>query len=435
MNYLVPGTPGWHAARKNSTGSSAAGTLCRYDRFGSILDIYNERIGKKEVEFESNRYTECGNLAEPAIIMGIAMDNKVLMLGRGWDGKPALFWPDGMLETCFENLSKAEELMNTIKHPLLRTHTNLDALEVDGDLNPVRIWECKNISKGRISDWRDVFAPAKYVAQVVHQRWVFRSKTGIDLPTSIAVVLGGNRPLTSSVPYIQTLEQEIRDRVIRLTRYIAEKEVPKVNTVFPRLNKPESLYEEETLSPLASPGAGGQKFDLPKVSGTHHGVVVDIVDHGMKDNKFQPGKQQHKVSVIVLIPSLPIPQADEKGQSTGDLAGQPTRASSFMTNSLWDNSNMRKLLASLRGHDLTDAEEVQYNDVGLDTDDLFIGLNGLFTVKTNDKGYVDFDNGIALPGGMEPIALEDLDYVRVKDRDKEAAAVAPVSAEDDALPF
>lgn len=138
----------------------------------------------------------------------------------------------------------------------------------------------------------------------------------------------------------------------------------------------------------------------PCPPGPHAAVCVDVVDLGLQDNKFQPGKQQHKIRIVW--------QVDERMDD-----GRPYIASRMFTLSLDQKSALRAVLESWRGRPFT-AEELNGWDV-----ESVVGVPCMINVvesKAEDgKTYSNVRDVTRLLKSV-PAPVPDPTYTRVKDR-------------------
>jgi hypothetical protein len=81
---------------------------------------------------------------------------------------------------------------------------------------------------------------------------------------------------------------------------------------------------------VTAQGGEGKKFEKPTEM-IQQGVLADIVDQGMKPNKFKPGTMQHKAYFVWIL--------EEK-----DSEGRNKRAFEFYTVSADKKANLRKRL-------------------------------------------------------------------------------------------
>lgn len=174
---------------------------------------------------------------------------------------------------------------------------------------------------------------------------------------------------------------------------------------------------------IASDNGGGQDF-APAPTGPHPSVCCDVIDLGMWESEWKGKKKQvRKVRVAFQIPEL----RDDKKRFV---------VSRMFTLSLSEKANLRKFLENWRGVPFTPEQLAGFNLVQL------IGAPALIQVSHNKKGdktYANIDTVMKLPRGMEKLSVTD--YVRVKDREKQAAAPndgddfgGPIEDDDD-LPF
>ena len=95
---------------------------------------------------------------------------------------------------------------------------------------------------------------------------------------------------------------------------------------------------------MAFPIEGGQKFD-PAPPGLHEAVLVDIIDLGEVEEKYE-GEVTTKRKMRLVW------QLKARNQKTGERF----QVRATYTQSLADNSNFRKMLIGWRGRDFTPTE-------------------------------------------------------------------------------
>lgn len=118
---------------------------------------------------------------------------------------------------------------------------------------------------------------------------------------------------------------------------------------------------------IATAGSESANF-TPAPAGTHQAVCVDVIDIGMKPNKFKPGTEQHKIDIAWQIDEL----RDD---------GKRFVLYKRYTLSLHEKAVLRHDLESWRGKPFTRDEEM-----GFDVESV-IGANCLISVqqKPSDK--------------------------------------------------
>lgn len=161
---------------------------------------------------------------------------------------------------------------------------------------------------------------------------------------------------------------------------------------------------------------GGQKREYEKApAGLHKGVLCDVIDLGMVENKAY-GKTQHKVLLVFQINKrMELSDYDKK---EGRTEGRPYTCSKRFTATLNEKGNLRPFIESWINRKLT-ADEVK----GFDIESL-IGKGARLQVMhdTADDGkvYANIANCMALD--EDEVAPKIVDYVRKVDRDAEKAA-------------
>jgi hypothetical protein len=174
---------------------------------------------------------------------------------------------------------------------------------------------------------------------------------------------------------------------------------------------------------IAKSNGDGQSFE-PAPAGTHQAVCVDVIDIGMKPNKFKSGALQHKVDVVWQI-------ADTRDD------GKRFALYKRYTLSLNEKATLRHDLESWRGKKFTRDEEM-----GFDVESV-IGANCLINVQhapgTSDpnKVFANVVSVMPLLKGMPKLAPEG--YARPSQADGEQAnghdEPEPPPLTDDDIPF
>jgi len=163
-------------------------------------------------------------------------------------------------------------------------------------------------------------------------------------------------------------------------------------------------------------------------AGNDQAVIVDIVDLGIVDGgKWGP---KHKVRLVAQL-ATPITREDVEaayaaaGEYPDDDAfkqvGRPFLVSQQYTFNLGRDSNLRRAIKQIRGHDLTQAEERQAARGDLELDDLILGQNVQVTIVHNaDKSDPSrvFSNieGFGKWNTKFGALIEPQGYTRVQDR-------------------
>lgn len=150
-----------------------------------------------------------------------------------------------------------------------------------------------------------------------------------------------------------------------------------------------------------------RNFEIPE-EGTGQAVVVDVIDLGLKEDKFSPGEMVHQLTIALQT-------EDETSEGKPFLVrSYPFRAS---TNS---KSNLYKAIKLIIGRDLEDTDFDSEGDVDLDA--LLIGRNVNVTIQHNTKGDKTYANvvdfGALTKSQVKAALLEPRDYVRVQDREE-----------------
>lgn len=160
---------------------------------------------------------------------------------------------------------------------------------------------------------------------------------------------------------------------------------------------------------------------VPAPEGTTQGVLADIVDLGMQEDAFNPGKMVHKTKLVFQL------------EDTTEEGVRFTVATFPITASLNNKATLYKYIKTLLGRDLTKED---YDAEGeIDLDGLLLGKNAMITVEQKEKGervYANIDSVGPIPKSIKT-RLEVENYTRVQDRVGDApAAVAPAAAEAEA---
>lgn len=145
---------------------------------------------------------------------------------------------------------------------------------------------------------------------------------------------------------------------------------------------------------------------VPCPAGSHHAVLVDVVDLGMVKVEWQGNtKEQHKVRLVW--------QVSERMEG-----GKRYIASQRYTASLYDRAALRPVVEALLCRPCTTLEV----EDGVEMDAL-IGTNCIIGVqhrKDGDKTFANVKTVTSPLAGMPVMVPED--YVRVQDREPKPAA-------------
>ena len=178
---------------------------------------------------------------------------------------------------------------------------------------------------------------------------------------------------------------------------------------------------------------GGGGVNMIASPGLKPAVCCDVVDMGFKDNPYQPGMKQHKISIRWLIaetipPMWKHPYTGEQ-KDTGELAGKNFMVMRRFTNSLHEKATLRKLIEGWRGRKFTDGEDFEMSKL--------LGQPALLNLIESEGGYTNIDSVSRLPHGMSPIepagdlmifSLDEPDwsvYEKLHDKLQEKIAQAP----------
>jgi len=138
---------------------------------------------------------------------------------------------------------------------------------------------------------------------------------------------------------------------------------------------------------IAMAGSEGKVF-TPAPAGPHQAVCVDVIDKGMHPNKFNPGKDQHKIDIAWQI--------DERRDD-----GKPYLVYKRYTLSLHEKATLRHDLESWRGAPFMP-------DAGFDVESI-IGANCLINIQHNtvgDRTYANVVSVMPLVKGMAKLKPE-----------------------------
>lgn len=140
---------------------------------------------------------------------------------------------------------------------------------------------------------------------------------------------------------------------------------------------------------------------VPPPEGLQQAVACDIVDLGLKPNKFNEGKLQHKVRIVF------------QSENLHPTKNTPLIASQTYTLSLHEKSKLRKDLEAWKGRKLTERERK-----GFELEDL-IGENCQLQIVhnsgTDGETYGNINAIVPLGRGMAKLVVHP-EYVRMKDR-------------------
>lgn len=157
----------------------------------------------------------------------------------------------------------------------------------------------------------------------------------------------------------------------------------------------------------------------PPAPGIYQAVCADVIDLGIEEDKFNPGKMKHKVRIAWIL-------ADDKQPD-----GKHSMVSNWYTLSMNEKATLRKHAESWLGRQFSKAELQR----GFDLETL-IGANCslVITNKTNQEtGKISARISAVAPlaKGVTPFAVPDT-YVRDKDREKRDGAPHP---SEEPIPF
>ena len=142
------------------------------------------------------------------------------------------------------------------------------------------------------------------------------------------------------------------------------------------------------------------EWDNP-TPGLHNAVLIDVIDKGLQTWEFNgESKQAHKIRLLWEV--------EEK---TG--GGKPMRAAKSYTKSLAPNSNLRAMLRSWLGREMSEQELNNF-----DTDDL-IGRPAQVLVKAYEKHG---ESRVYVEEVRKPLEDSQLqpsgEFIQMKDRDE-----------------
>lgn len=137
--------------------------------------------------------------------------------------------------------------------------------------------------------------------------------------------------------------------------------------------------------------SGGKEF-TPVQEMIQPGVLADIVDKGMVENKFKPGTQQHKCYFVWLVE-----EEDEDGRNK--------RVFQSFTVSLNEKSSLRKFLKTLGITEFPEAFDLE----------TLIGTKRILVLSSEDgangKTYVNITATMPLKKGQPGVSIP-ADFVR-----------------------
>ena len=139
----------------------------------------------------------------------------------------------------------------------------------------------------------------------------------------------------------------------------------------------------------------GQEFEKP-TPGLHAAVCIAVVDLGIQENNYQ-GEISHKRQVAIVW------ELDQT-MTEGKFAGERMLVSKIMTASLNEKANLRKMLASWRGKEFSEAELSGYDVEG------WKGAPCMVNLVLNDKGYAKVE-GVMPAMGDNKLEPNRLNYV------------------------
>lgn len=151
----------------------------------------------------------------------------------------------------------------------------------------------------------------------------------------------------------------------------------------------------------------------PAPEGLHNAVVVDVIDHGIKENpRFSP---KHKVEIRWQIEEI---NPDN---------GKPFLAMRWYTLSLNAKATLRLHLEALRSKKFTSKELAGFDLEGV----IGLGCQLQIVHKTTDDGrtFGNVQACVPLSKGMR--RLKPIDYVRVQNRPVNGAAATETEAGTD----
>lgn len=143
---------------------------------------------------------------------------------------------------------------------------------------------------------------------------------------------------------------------------------------------------------------------VPAPEGTTQGVLCDIEDLGLQEDRFNPGKMVHQMRFYFQTEDL---------MEDGKPFVVRTPQMKASTN---NKSNAYKYIKTLLGREL-EAEDFDGGEIEID--ELLIGKNAMVTIVHNEKDgkiYANIDSIGPVPAKIKD-RLEVRDYVRVKDRE------------------
>jgi hypothetical protein len=141
--------------------------------------------------------------------------------------------------------------------------------------------------------------------------------------------------------------------------------------------------------------------------GTTQGVVVDVVDMGMQEDRFNDGEFVHQVRVVF--------QTEDQTEE-----GVPFITSTYPVRaSINSKAKLYGFIKTLLGRGL---EEGDFDSDGeIDLDSLLIGKNANITIEHKTSGEKTYANVVGIGAltskQQKSTLLEPRDYTRIQDRD------------------
>ena len=153
------------------------------------------------------------------------------------------------------------------------------------------------------------------------------------------------------------------------------------------------------MSMTASVGGG---MDFPECpTGLHPAVCYKLVDIGTQPNEKYPEKRQ-------IILGFEIPGEMVEYTKDGETNEVPQTVSKFLTLSMHEKSNLRKIVQSWTGRVLSDADAAEYDLSRM------LGQAAYINVIHKPNGKATIETVMALPNGLEvPEQINDTVYYSI----------------------
>lgn len=147
-------------------------------------------------------------------------------------------------------------------------------------------------------------------------------------------------------------------------------------------------------------------------AGQHPARCVDVVFRGLFPNKFKEGAMQPKISIHLMLDAQ-----DEDGNEVRRGDGKRFVLSQWYTKSMNDKANLRKTLESWRGKAFDDAVAERFNLNDLINAPALVNVKHVRNAKGDEVAVID--TLTKLPRQMSVFPVEEIEWVRLKDRPRE----------------